>query len=312
MTNKIILTKINQVKLHLLTNKIEKTGHNDFSNFDSFTLEDLVPKIELKAIDLGLFNKVTFFSHKSETISNEETGETRVEYKKAKAILTITDIESGETDETVFEYTEDPMRKIGATDGGYPSMFNIQVDGAITTYLRRYLFLIAYDIVERDAIDIKGMALITDDTKKKAKEIDKETDEEATKVTLIEKIKADFDSKLIKQLKEGKLYKNMTIEELEELYSKLKSASNQKVEDDGSPETSETQETKDTLKVPNNEPIDYKKLRVAVSEAEVNHEGITEELTKHIKSKGFTGFSKADQETLHEVQEMLNAKLISN
>jgi len=119
-----IYEKLHNARLMLHKREIKKTGWNDFSKYAYFELGDFVVPI------LEIFNEVRLFS--------------KVTFDKEMATMTIVDMDKPE-DRIVFT---SPMG--GAALKG---THEIQQIGAVEKYQRRYLYVMAMDIVEHDAID---------------------------------------------------------------------------------------------------------------------------------------------------------------
>ena len=119
-----IFEKIQEAKALLLKKNITKTGVNKFSGYGYFELGDFMPPLIEIMRELKLFTAVSF-------------GE-------QEATLTI--INSEKTDEKVV-FTS-PMRE-ATLKGAHP----IQNLGAVETYQRRYLYMMAFDIVDNDTVD---------------------------------------------------------------------------------------------------------------------------------------------------------------
>ncbi len=118
-----VLRKLNAARKVFHASKIEKTGHNKFAGYKYFELGDfIVPALQIfEAHDLcGV-----------------------VSYDKDHARLTITDLEDGS--ECVIT---SPM-----STAALKGCHEVQNLGAVQTYIRRYLWVAALEIVEHDAID---------------------------------------------------------------------------------------------------------------------------------------------------------------
>lgn len=106
------------------SSKIKKTGHNKFAGYDYFELADfIVPALQIFK-ECGLSGVVS--------------------YGKDEARLTITNMEKPE--ETIV--VTSPM-----STAALKGCHEVQNLGAVQTYLRRYLWVAALEIVEHDAID---------------------------------------------------------------------------------------------------------------------------------------------------------------
>ncbi len=115
--------KINAVKVKLAALDINKSGHNKFTNFHYYELGDFLPSL-IKLMD-------------SEGITSI------VSFDREYGYLQIVDIESG--DQVV---TKSPL-EIADIKGAN----TVQNLGAAQTYLRRYLYMNLFDIVEGEVHD---------------------------------------------------------------------------------------------------------------------------------------------------------------
>jgi len=120
-----VFKKLQQARVSLLDANLKKSGKNKFAGFEYFELGDFMPTINKIFLDIGLCGVVHF----------------TVDY----AVLTIydADSESGEC----IEFRS-PL--VMASN---PKGQAIQDLGSTHTYLRRYLWLLAMDIVESDTVD---------------------------------------------------------------------------------------------------------------------------------------------------------------
>lgn len=118
-----VYEKLNKAKLALQSAGLKKTGKNDFAKYSYFELGDFLPSIIGLESELGFHCQICF--------SDE-------------AQLIITDTEKP-TDQIMFT---SPM-----SSASLKGMHDVQNLGAVQTYLRRYLYVNAFEIVEQDAID---------------------------------------------------------------------------------------------------------------------------------------------------------------
>jgi hypothetical protein len=118
-----IYKKLMQARLELQTMDLKKTGLNSYSGYSYFELGDFMPKVMSIFGELGLCGVVS--------------------YGADIARLTIVDTEG----EGSIEITS-PMSK-AALKGCH----DVQNLGAVQTYLRRYLWVTALEIVEHDALE---------------------------------------------------------------------------------------------------------------------------------------------------------------
>jgi hypothetical protein len=115
--------KLNQVRVALLGTAMTKSGLNKFANYRYFELNDFMPVVQKMFDDYGLCGIVS--------------------YGPTLATLTITDID----DMTHVEVTS-PM-----STAALKGCHEVQNLGAVLSYIRRYLWVTALEIVEHDALD---------------------------------------------------------------------------------------------------------------------------------------------------------------
>ena len=118
-----IYAKLAQARIDLQSINITKSGLNKFAGFRYFELQDLMPHINAVMHKNGLCGVVSF--------------------QAGLAILTVHDTECDEY--IVFQSPIADATVKGATP--------IQCLGSMHTYMRRYLWMMALEIVEHDAID---------------------------------------------------------------------------------------------------------------------------------------------------------------
>ena len=118
-----VLAKLNEARKQFHAAKIKKTGRNTFAGYDYFELADfLVPALQI------------FDNLKLSAV---------VSFGVDLATMTLTDLEDG----SQFAITS-PM-----STANLKACHAVQNLGAVQTYLRRYLWVAALEIVEHDAID---------------------------------------------------------------------------------------------------------------------------------------------------------------
>lgn len=120
-----VFKKLQQARVTLLDANLKKSGKNKFAGFEYFELGDFMPTINKIFLDIGLCGVVHFTA----------------DY----AVLTIYDADSEAAESIDFR---SPM--VFASN---PKGQAIQDLGSTHTYLRRYLWLLAMDIVESDTVD---------------------------------------------------------------------------------------------------------------------------------------------------------------
>jgi hypothetical protein len=116
--------KLMQARLALQNTQLKKSGQNSFAKYRYFELGDFLPTIQEICNENGICGTVTFYTD--------------------IAVLTITDMD----DATQFIEFKCPM-----SSAALKGCHEVQNLGAVQTYLRRYLWTNAFEIVEHDAID---------------------------------------------------------------------------------------------------------------------------------------------------------------
>ena len=116
-------SKLMTARMTLQNTPLKKTGHNKFAGYHYFELGDFLPTIQEIFAGLGLCGIVS--------------------YGTDIATLTITDME----DNTSLVITS-PM-----STAALKGCHEVQNLGAVQTYIRRYLWVTALEIVENDVLD---------------------------------------------------------------------------------------------------------------------------------------------------------------
>lgn len=133
LRNMNIYQKIQAVKKELSERELKKSGENKFSGFKYYELGDFLPSIIELCAKYGLFTQITF--------------------TEDKGILDIVDcnaevIQEGNPNEYRIVQYESPLKELELKGANA-----IQALGGAETYLRRYLYMNAFDIVEADMFD---------------------------------------------------------------------------------------------------------------------------------------------------------------
>lgn len=118
-----VFSKLQQARTALSKVEMKKSGHNKFAGYSYFELGDFIQPIQAIFTEVGLHGYVSF----------------GVEL----ATLTIVDLDTGEK----MQITS-PM-----STAALKGCHEVQNLGAVQTYLRRYLWVAALEIVEHDPID---------------------------------------------------------------------------------------------------------------------------------------------------------------
>jgi hypothetical protein len=119
-----VYRKLSEARIKLQNVEIKKSGHNKFAGYHYMQLDDFLPIIQSIFHGLNLIGIVSF--------------------SDVDATLTIVDVEN-------------PMDKIvihsPMSEAALKGCHAVQNLGAVQTYLRRYLWVTALEIVEHDALD---------------------------------------------------------------------------------------------------------------------------------------------------------------
>jgi hypothetical protein len=174
-TKKTLLEKINQIKLGLSQADLKQTGKNTHYNWGYTELNDFLPQLIKLMSETRVLSKFDFPAVEGEPVK-----------------LTIFDIDSSDK----LEYTS-PM-----STADLKGAHKVQNLGAVQTYLRRYMYMFAFDVVARDVLD---QTMDKKQTPHQAKKVDIE---EAFKIlrscSSIEDLKTSFEL-LKKQFTGGEL-----------------------------------------------------------------------------------------------------------
>lgn len=119
-----IYAKLQACRVELQQMNIKKSGKNDFAKYDYYELGDFLPKINELMLGKNLTSNISF--------TNE--------------LATLTIIDTDKPEDTIV-FTS-PM-----SDASLKGCHNVQNLGATQSYLRRYLYMNAFEIVEHDALD---------------------------------------------------------------------------------------------------------------------------------------------------------------
>jgi hypothetical protein len=138
-----IYQKLHKARIALQNTKLKKSGHNKFAGFKYFELGDILPHINNIFDDLGM---TSVFSIRDNL-----------------ATLTIVDTDLPEGPAVQFTSPIASAQVKGTTP--------VQSLGAVHTYLKRYLYLNALEIVENDMLDanVGTTKLVTEDPEAREK-----------------------------------------------------------------------------------------------------------------------------------------------
>lgn len=136
-----VYEKLQKCRVELQRTALKKSGNNKFAGYQYFELGDFLPRIN----ELMQENKLSSY----------------INFTSELSTLTIVDTEDG----SKIEFTS-PM-----AEASLKGCHSIQNLGAIQTYLRRYLYMNAFEIVEHDAIDSSPQKEVEYITDKQAREL---------------------------------------------------------------------------------------------------------------------------------------------
>ncbi len=124
MDKKNLGQKLVEMRVKLQEMDLKKSGYNKFAGYKYFELGDFLPAINKLAVEYKVCTEVNFYSDKATLIlENNENPE----------------------EKKMFECTTGDIQLKGCHD--------IQNVGAVQTYLRRYLYTNAFEIVEQSELD---------------------------------------------------------------------------------------------------------------------------------------------------------------
>src|SRR5574344_2045803 len=142
-----IYSKLQKCRVELQEMKLKKSGENAFAKFKYYELADFLPQVN------DLFDKYNLFSNFS--------------IREGMAFLKVVNTEN-ESEVETFESPIENVELKGCTA--------IQGLGAVHTYMKRYLYLNALEIVENDALDANVGSDKIPNKKKEVKKPKQETE----------------------------------------------------------------------------------------------------------------------------------------
>lgn len=120
-----VYEKLQKARVELQSLNLKKTGNNKFAGYQYYELADFLPSINKIMLDLKLSSYVKFTQD-----------------------LAILHIVNSETTDEIIEFTST------IADAQLKGCHPVQNLGAVQTYIRRYLYTNAFEIVESDALDL--------------------------------------------------------------------------------------------------------------------------------------------------------------
>ena len=131
-----VYAKLLEARKRFLDAGVKKEGKNTYAEFKYFRLDEIIPAKQAIFKDLGLADVISFSdNYACLTIINADNPEERIDFVSQLA-----------PDESMIK---NPIQKVGA----------------IQTYVRRYLYLLALDIIESDGIEATTGKPVDEDDK---------------------------------------------------------------------------------------------------------------------------------------------------
>lgn len=143
--------RIQRIRVELARSGLSASGRNTYSNFSYFELSDFLPRLNELMDEHDLMTR--FSIEGACKITNQE-GVTK--HLPEMAHLWVCDARSGEAEEFKSPTAETEIGKKRDGSGGAEPIQNL---GGKMTYMRRYLLIIAFEIVENDAVDVGQTAI---------------------------------------------------------------------------------------------------------------------------------------------------------
>lgn len=127
-----VFKKLQDARVRLQKTELSKSGRNKFAGYEYFELGDFIPAVQQICNDVGLCGVIS--------------------YTTSVASLTLHD-----TDGEGYVVFDSPM-----STAALKGCHEVQNLGAVQSYLRRYLWMTAFEIVEHDGLDATtvGEALV--------------------------------------------------------------------------------------------------------------------------------------------------------
>lgn len=178
-----VFQRLSDARAEFHTLKLKKTGHNKFAGYYYFELADfLIPALQVFSRH-GLLGIVSF----------------KPEIAEMKII--------NMHDKDDFYVINSPM-----SSAALKGCHEVQNLGAVQTYLRRYLWVAALEIVEHDAIDSSKPISVDSNGQDGAERFSTDTKVKATKITPMEAAKDEAVQKLLDDPQEFEYLQNLAAE----------------------------------------------------------------------------------------------------
>lgn len=132
-----IYQKIQKTRADLVKLNLKKTGKNDYSKYTYYELGDFLPALNGLMDEIGLMTRFVIWPAKNK--------------QKERALLEVINTENPE--EKVSFVSETAEVKIGQKKDGTGGAEPIQNLGGKITYMRRYMLMVAFEIIESDYVE---------------------------------------------------------------------------------------------------------------------------------------------------------------
>jgi hypothetical protein len=123
MSDQSIYKKLQKARVQLQRQALNKSGKNKFAGYEYFELSDFIPSVQMIFNDLGMCGMVSY---------NEDLAYLHIQDTDGPGCITFTS----------------PM-----STAALKGCHEVQNLGAVQSYLRRYLWVTAMEIVEHDALE---------------------------------------------------------------------------------------------------------------------------------------------------------------
>jgi len=173
-----IYEKIQTARVELQSMKLKKSGQNTYSKFSYYELSDLLPAINVLCSKHGLFTKFD------------------ITVKKGVEMATLTIVEESEVKVVFSAPTAEVEIGKSKTGGGAQPIQNL---GGKITYMRRYMLMTAFEIVENDMVDTINQTLNSELSAEDKKKI-ADTKDFKTLTKVCGELKQTYKATLIKPL----------------------------------------------------------------------------------------------------------------
>lgn len=177
--NTNVYQKLQQARVQLQDMNLKKTGKNKYSNFEYYELSDLLPAINAICNKIGILTRFSIVGR-----GDNET-----------AVLVV--FNTDKIDESITFTLPTAEVEIGKKKDGTGGAEPIQNLGGKTTYMRRYMNMIAFEVVESEMVDLVNRSLTEEMEQKDVVKVESaKTEQELLKVC--SSLKTKYKSELIK------------------------------------------------------------------------------------------------------------------